>query len=111
MAYHLRYLIIFIVTLMAAFASFFLKKATQGGGVKSIVFSKYLYIGGFLYVTAALINVWVLTLLPYSVAVPLGAGCYIWTLLISRKFLGEHITQRRVLSIALILIGVVLVCL
>jgi len=101
------YLLIIIMTLVASFASFFLKKSTGGGTIVSIIFNKYLYIGGFLYVLAALFNIWMLKRMPYSVVVPLGSICYIWTMLIAGFFLKEKIGLGKIIGVLLILSGVV----
>jgi drug/metabolite transporter (DMT)-like permease len=95
------------MTLTASFASFFLKKSTSGGTVLSIIRDKYLYLGGFLYVLAALFNIWILKRMPYSVVVPLGGFCYIWTMLIARCFLKEKIGAGKIAGILLIISGVV----
>ena len=94
------------MTMVASFASFFLKKSTYGGKILSIVVNKYLYIGGFLYVLAALFNIWILKRMPYSVVVPLGSICYIWTMLIAGFFLKEKIGLGKIIGVLLILSGV-----
>jgi len=105
------YIIIFIMTLTASFASFFLKKSTNGGTVLSIVKNKYLYIGGFLYVIAALFNIWLLQKMSYFVVVPLGSICYIWTMIIAGIFLKEKIGMGKIIGVLLILSGVVCIAL
>lgn len=55
---------------------------------------------------SALLNLYLLKQLPYSIVVPLGSLTYIWTLGISYRFLGESVTRQKLLGIALILIGV-----
>jgi drug/metabolite transporter (DMT)-like permease len=74
------------MTLVASFASFFLKKSTNGGSILSIISNKYLYIGGFL-----------------------GSICYIWTMLIAGIFLKEKIGLGKIIGVLLILSGVVCV--
>jgi len=100
-------LLIIVMTLVASFASFFLKKSTNGGTIVSIILNKYLYIGGFLYVLAALFNIWILKRMLYSVVVPLGGICYIWTMLIVGFFLKEKIGLGKIIGVLLILSGVV----
>jgi drug/metabolite transporter (DMT)-like permease len=95
------------MSLTASFASFFLKKSTNGGTVLSIIKNKYLYIGGFLYVIAALFNIWLLQKMPYFVVVPLGSICYIWTMIIAGFFLKEKIGMGKIIGVLLILSGVV----
>jgi drug/metabolite transporter (DMT)-like permease len=99
------------MTLTASFASFFLKKSTGGGTILSIIKNKYLYAGGFLYVIAALFNIWLLQKLPYSVVVPLGSICYIWTMFIAGIFLKEKIGVGKIIGVMLILSGVICITL
>jgi drug/metabolite transporter (DMT)-like permease len=99
------------MSLTASFASFFLKKSTTGGTVLSIIKSKYLYMGGFLYVIAALFNIWLLQKMPYFVVVPLGSICYIWTMVIAGLFLKEIIGRGKIIGVLLILSGVVCIAL
>jgi drug/metabolite transporter (DMT)-like permease len=94
------------MTLTASFASFFLKKSTEGETVLSITKNKFLYLGGFLYVIAALFNIWLLQKLLYSVVVPLGSLCYIWTMFIAGIFLKEKIGKGKIIGVILILSGV-----
>jgi drug/metabolite transporter (DMT)-like permease len=99
------------MTMAASFASFFLKRSTNGGTIISIIRSKSLYFGGFLYVFVALINIWLLKKLPYSVVVPLGSVCYIWTMLIASIFLKEKIGIGKIIGVMLILSGVICIAL
>lgn len=107
----MSYALVISMTLLAAFASYFLKKSTQGNSIISIITNKFLYIGGTLYVMSSLINVWVLRFLPYSIVVPMGGICYIWTILISWKFLNEKINLKKILGVILIICGVVFITL
>lgn len=101
---------LFLMGFFASLASFFLKKSTAGGlSIKGLMVSPYFYLGGGLYVLSALLNLYLLKQLPYSVVVPLGALTYIWTLIIAYKFLGESVTKQKIAGVCLIIIGVVLV--
>jgi len=103
-------LALLLMGFLASVASFFLKKSTVNGlSIRKLLFSPYLYLGGFLYVFAALLNIYLLKVLPYSVVVPLGALTYVWTLLISYRFLGETVGKYKVMGIVAILLGVYLV--
>jgi len=99
------------MTLMASFASLFLKKSTNGGTILSIIKNKNLYIGGFLYIIAALFNIWLLKRMSYFVVVPLGSICYIWTMFIAGIFLKEKIGIKKIIGILMILSGVVFITL
>lgn len=106
-------ILLFVLLLMGFFASagsFFLKKSTVGGlHVHKLLRSPHFYLGGGLYVLSALLNLYLLKQLPYSVVVPLGALTYIWTLLIAHRFLGEKVTKQKILGVLLILLGVSLI--
>jgi drug/metabolite transporter (DMT)-like permease len=102
----MNYAIVITGTLIAAIASFCFKKASAGTGLISIVKSKYFYIGGFLYLLSSVTTIWLLQKMPYSVILPMGGVCYIWTLLISNKFLGEKINRYKIAGIVFIIVGV-----
>ena len=87
---------LFLMGLFASLASFFLKRSTAGGlSFLMLLSNLYFYLGGGLYVLSALLNLYLLKRLPYSIVVPLGSLTYIWTLGIAYKFLGEAITRRK----------------
>lgn len=65
----------------------------------------YLYYGGILYILAAILNIFVLKYLEYSIVLPLTAITYIWTMLISKIYLKEKITKLKILGVILIVIG------
>ena len=102
------YILIFLaMTISASFASFFLKKSTSCFTILSIIFNKYLYIGGLLYIIAASCNIWLLKRLPYSIVVPFGSVNYIWTMFIAGIYLKEKINIRKVIGTLLIVFGVI----
>ena len=105
------YILIVIMTFMGALASLFLKKAASNVEINQIIFNKYLYLGGINYILSALINVYVLRFLDYSVVLPLTSLTYIWTMVFSRAFLGEKISVKKVAGVGLIIMGAVLVVL
>jgi drug/metabolite transporter (DMT)-like permease len=105
----MNYAIVVMGTLVAAMASFCFKKSSAGSGIISILKSKYFYIGGFLYFISSIVTIWLLQKMPYSVILPMGGICYIWTLFISYKFLGEKITLYKIASIVLIITGVLFI--
>ena len=103
------YGIILIMTLLGSFASLFLKKSSGKGEFLKMLKDKNIYIGGFLYVSAALLNIVVLKFLDYSVVLPLTAITYIWTLIISNRILKEKISKKKIIGVACILIGAILI--
>lgn len=103
------YVIIILMTFLGALASVFLKKASANENLKKTMLSYNLYVGGGLYIICALLNIFVLKYLPYSVVLPLTSITYIWTLLLARMFFKEKISFRKVVGIIIISIGAVLV--
>jgi drug/metabolite transporter (DMT)-like permease len=96
-----------IGTFLASIASFCFKKSSTGNGFVSILKNKAFYIGGFLYFAGSMTTIWLLQRMPYSVILPMGGICYIWTLLISHKFLGEKINVYKIVGIVFIIAGII----
>lgn len=107
----MKYFIIIAMTMISAFASYFLKRATGEEKLYKTFLSIYFYLGGFLYVTAVFFNIWLLQILPYAVILPIGSITYIWTMIISKKMLKEQITARKLVGIGFIICGVICVAL
>jgi drug/metabolite transporter (DMT)-like permease len=97
------------MTLLGAVASYFLKKLSESNGLSVILKNINLYFGGGLYFITAVINVYLLKFLDYSLVLPLTSLTYIWTMFISYKFLGEKITKKKIAGTAFILFGAVLI--
>lgn len=102
-------MILLFMTLLGSIASFFLKKASTSTTLLSLFQNINIYVGGFLYVTAALLNIYILQYLDYSVVLPLTSITYIWTLFISYQFLHEKITIKKVFGVLCIFIGAVII--
>lgn len=94
---------------MGAFGGYFFKLATESKSIKELLFNKFLYIGGGLYFVSALLNIYVLKYLDYTMVLPLTAITYIWTLFISKKFLNEKIGRLKIGGISLVILGVILI--
>ena len=97
------YGILIIMTMLGAIASLFLKKASGAENLVQMIKNVNLYIGGMLYLSSAILNIWILKILDYSVVLPLTSFTY--------SFLREHITKKKIFGVMLILIGAVLVSL
>lgn len=103
-------IVLFLMGICASFASCFLKKSTENcTSVFEIIKKPFLYVGVGLYVLSALLNIYLLRVLPYSVVIPLGSLTYIWTLIISNRLLGEKTTKCQIVGIVVILAGVSLI--
>ena len=106
------YIMLIIGTMIGAFGGYFFKKCTNGdNGIKGIILSPFLYLGGFLYLVSAILNIIVLRYLPYSVTLPLTSITYIWSMIISYLFLKEKITKIKISGIIFILIGAIFISL
>ncbi len=103
--------ILLVETFLSSLASYFLKKASpaDGGSKIKLLLSPFFYLGGVMYVIAALGNIYLLQKLPYAVVLPLGSITYIWTMFLSNRLLGEKITKRKILGMIVIIVGVTLV--
>lgn len=97
--------LLLIMTLFGSLGGFFFKRCTSRGFKITKYFIVNLGIGGVLYVAGALLNIWLLKLMPYTIVYPLTAITYIWTLIISYYFLSEKVNTRKVFGVLLIIIG------
>ncbi|MBE6689003.1 MAG: multidrug transporter [Ruminococcaceae bacterium] len=98
---------VILMTLAGSLGSFFLKKATDGELV-GIIRNPNFYIGGTLYFISLVINVWLLTRLDYSLVVPLCSLSYVWTMILSCKFLKEKITYRKIWGTIVMILGIMM---
>lgn len=104
-----NYFLLLVMTIIGSFAAFFLKSASGSKQLKDLLSSKYLYLGGLLYFLSAIINIYVLHFLDYSVVLPLTSITYIWTMIISRYKLNENISNKKIIGIGFIIIGAIFV--
>jgi drug/metabolite transporter (DMT)-like permease len=95
------------MTIIGAFAGLFLKRASGSSTIKDLVFNKNLYIGGGLYVLSALLNIYILKFLEYSLVLPLTSITYVWTMLVAYFFAEEKIGIKKILGIILVIIGAI----
>ena len=99
------------MTVIGSVASLFFKSAYKSETILSLIKKIKIYVCGGLYVTSALLNIYILKYLEYSIVLPLTAITYIWTLFISYKFLDEKITKKKVLGVISIIIGAIIITL
>ena len=103
------YVCLLVMTLMGSVASLFLKRASGADGIKAVIINPNLYVGGFLYLASAMLNIWLLRHLDYSVVLPLTSLTYVWTMFLSYMILKEKITGKKIAGVFLILIGAIFV--
>ena len=107
----MHYIVLIIMTMLGSVASLYLKKASGANGILEMIRNKYLYIGGFLYFGSAVLNIWILRYLDYSVVLPLTSFTYIWTIGLSHMFLKEKVTNKKIIGVVMVLIGAIFVSL
>lgn len=103
--------IIVVMTFLGATASVFLKKASGSETIFKVVFNPNLYIGGIIYITSAVLNIYVLNYLDYSVVLPLTSITYIWTMIFSYLLFKEKISNKKILGVIFIIVGAICVSL
>ena len=103
------YIVLLIMTMFGSVASLFLKKASGSNDLIDMLKNINLYIGGFLYVSSAVLNIWLLKILDYSVILPLTSLTYIWTMVLSYFILKEKITVKKIAGVCLILVGAIII--
>ena len=97
------------MTIIGAFASYFLKKASSKDRIVDIAKTPFLYIGAGMYLLTAVMNIWLLYYLPYSTVLPMTSATYVWTMIISYFLLKEKVGKQKILGVALIMIGIFLI--
>lgn len=103
------YIILLVMTALGSVASLFLKKSSGETNFFKMLLNPHLYIGGGLYLLSAVLNIYILRYLDYSVVLPLTAITYIWTMILSHLILKEKITIKKMSGVFLIVVGAVCV--
>lgn len=103
------YLAVLLMTLIGSLGALFFKRCTvHMEGIFSLFRIPTFYIGVLFYTVGAAMNVVLLRFLDYTVLYPMCSVSYIWSLIISNRLLGERVTGKKVLGVALICVGVVI---
>lgn len=105
------YGLLVVMTLLGSFASLFLKKASESGDFVRMLMNWKLYTGAGLYLSSAVLNIFLLRFMDYSVVLPLTSITYVWTMILSYYFLKEKITGKKICGVGLIITGAVIVSL
>jgi drug/metabolite transporter (DMT)-like permease len=107
----IKLVLLLLMTLLGSLGGVFFKRCTSRGFKITKYFIVNLGIGGILYVLGALLNIWLLKLLPYTITYPLTAITYLWTLVFSYYFLSEALNRKKILGVTLIIFGACLLVL
>ncbi len=103
------FILLISMTMIGSIASLFLKKASSSKNIIEILKNYNIYIGGFLYLSSALLNIYVLKYLDYSTVLPFTSITYIWTMVLSYLILKEKITSKKIIGVVLIIFGAILI--
>ena len=105
-------IVLFIsMTLMGSLGALILKQAMnrmKALAIIGLIREPRIYLGGTLYVASALLNIFLLRFVDYSILYPMTAVTYIWTIALSHFVLKELINAKKIVAIAFILLGVAL---
>jgi drug/metabolite transporter (DMT)-like permease len=95
--------------MLGSYGSYCLKKAASQPILLKIIASPLLYIGGIFYLMSMLLNIYTLKYVPYNIVFPLTSITYIWSLILSKIYLNEKITIKKVIGIVLLCIGAIFI--
>jgi drug/metabolite transporter (DMT)-like permease len=93
------------MTLFGAFGGFYLKKVSSSSNGTFLNMLILLSIGGTFYLIGAILNIYLLSIFPYTLVFPLTSITYLWTLVISGVFLKERVTPKKMIGVTLIIFG------
>lgn len=100
------FLSILLMTFFGSLGALFFKRGAVGiTGLRTLLFSPQLWLGGGCYLAGAALNIWLLHGHDYSVVYPLTSLTYVWSLALSAAFLRERITMRKLLGVAAVCLG------
>lgn len=105
----MAYLLLLVMTYLGAQASVFFKKLAGMSNIFGILASPYLYLGGGLYLIAALLNIYVLSLMEYSKVLPLTSLTYGWTMLLSYLVFKEKINIQKIVGLLFVIAGAIMI--
>ena len=99
------YIVLIIMTILGACGSFYLKKASDAKKIKILVITPAFYLGGLLYLISAILNIYILKFLDYSVVLPLTSITYIWTFVLYKLIFKKSIKQKKNIRVFLKVFG------
>ena len=98
-----------LMTLCGSIGALFFKRgAANVSGLRSLLTSPRLWLGGCCYLAGAALNILLLRSHDYSVVYPLTSLTYVWSLALSAALLHERVTAQKLLGVAAVCLGVFL---
>ena len=104
-------ILLIISTLMGASGAILFKKASKdiSLNLKKLITNWPLILGAVLYAGASIVFVYALKLEELSVLYPMTALSYVWATIGAWRLYKENITTKKIIGIALIILGVVVI--
>jgi drug/metabolite transporter (DMT)-like permease len=99
------------MALLGSLGSMFFKKASGVNSFLILLKKPLFYVGGLLYFISAILNIYLLKHMEYSVVLPMTSITYLWTMLFSCLFLKEKITVRKIAGVGAVFAGVIFIVL
>ncbi|MFC6648854.1 EamA family transporter [Paenibacillus rhizoplanae] len=96
------YFLLIVMTILGSLGSVFFKSFTVKKQYSLLFFGLSLYGGG------ALLNIYLLKKLPYTLIVPANALTFFWTILLAKIFFKETIGLLKISGLIFILLGLLL---
>ncbi|PIZ51547.1 hypothetical protein COY27_03165 [Candidatus Woesearchaeota archaeon CG_4_10_14_0_2_um_filter_33_13] len=101
--------LVLVGAFIGAFGSLLMKKSIEGRTLFKLVRSRTFWFGASLYMVATIFYVFALKRGELSFLYPLVSTTYIWTTLLSVKFLGEKLNKWKLVGVIGIIMGVILI--
>ena len=100
-------------TVVGAFGAFFFKRGADRleFSIVALIKNYSIYLGALLYLVSNILFILPLRSNNLSIVYGFSGLYYVWTMLIGRYILGERITTRKIVGVALVVIGIVVISL
>jgi len=109
----MNFMILGLCILFGASAQLFMKKSVMGRDffteLKKVILGKWIWLGGICYVVSNVLWIVVLSRMELSYAYPIVSLNYFLVAFLSYLLFNEKVSERRWLSIAIIILGVIIV--
>lgn len=102
-------LVIGFGSLIGAIGNLMIKKAVDGAEFRKLLLSSKLWVGMILYAISVFGYLLALSREELSVVYPLVSLTYVWTIILSVKYLGEKMNGWKYFSLMGIILGIVLI--
>lgn len=99
----MNWIILVAMTFIGSMGGLLFKQVSRFDRPKEKLF--FFILGCGMYGIGALLNVYLLRMLPYSIVFPLTSLTYVWTMALSKYILKEKINRFKIIGVTLILLG------